>query len=62
MTASVGIADPLLRRAFGRRGILTLDVLHEYASGPQGSMRVSQGGSRFATNRHDVDYTFCKFR
>jgi hypothetical protein len=43
MSASAGIADPLLRRAFGRWAPpRTLSVLHEYASGPQVSARRSR--------------------
>ena len=37
------ITDPLLRRAFGQRARLSpLTVLHEYASGPHGSVRRSE--------------------
>jgi len=47
MTASAAIADPLLRQAFGG-GLAprTLNVLHEYASGPQDSARRSRDAAQ----------------
>jgi hypothetical protein len=47
ISASAAIADPLLRRAFGRRvRSRTLTVLHEYASGPHGSARRSRDAAQ----------------
>jgi len=42
MNTSAAIADPLLHKpAAGGLAPRTFDVLHEYASGPPGSMRRS---------------------
>jgi len=47
MNTSAAIVDPLLRRAFAS-GLAprTLNVLHEYASGPQGSTRWSRDAAQ----------------
>ena len=43
MNTSAAIADPMLRRAFGRGlSTRTFNVLHEYASGFAGSARRSR--------------------
>ena len=45
MNTSAAIADPLLRLAVGLAP-RTLTVLHEYASGPQGSVRRSRDAAQ----------------
>jgi len=45
MSTSAAIADSLLRRA-GGLAPRTLNVLHEYASGPPGSARRSRNVTR----------------
>ena len=47
MNVSAAIANPLLRRTFGRRlAPRTLIVLHEYDSGPPGSARRSRDAAQ----------------
>jgi len=46
MTTSAAIADPLPRRSVGGLAPRTFKVLHEYASGAQGSARRSHNAAQ----------------